>query len=288
MSGFEHGDVWLVGAGPGDPDLLTRKAERLIREATVVFHDALVGEGVLALVPPHVRLESVGKRSGRHSKDQSSIDRLIVDAALRGEKVVRLKGGDPAIFARANEELEACRAAGIRVSICPGITAASAAAADLGTSLTLRGLARKLVFVTAHTKTGATLDLDWKSLADRDATLAIYMGKAAAPIVSSKLIKAGLPSETPVALVENASLGDGARIVTRLDLLGLTADAALTEKPAVILIGRALGQCGGSPSRLRELPDRFGTRTCDLPSRIKIAKPILAHSGSPVLKGRLQ
>lgn len=242
MTQFDSGDVWLVGAGPGDPDLLTRKAERLIREATVVFYDALVGEGVLALVPAHVRMEPVGKRSGRHSKDQASIDRLIVEAALTGEKVVRLKGGDPAIFARANEELEACRAEGIRVSICPGITAASAAAADLGVSLTLRGLARKLVFVTAHSKNGATLDLDWQSLADKDATLAVYMGKAAAPTVSRKLIEAGLPVDTPVALVENASLGNGTRIVTRLDLLGLTANAALTDKPAVILIGQAVGE----------------------------------------------
>lgn len=264
MSEFEHGDVWLVGAGPGDPDLLTRKAERLIREATVVFHDALVGEGVLALVPPHVRLESVGKRSGRHSKDQPSIDRLIVEAALQGEKVVRLKGGDPAIFARANEELEACRAEGIRVSICPGITAASAAAADLGVSLTLRGLARKLVFVTAHTKTGATLDLDWKGFADKDATLAVYMGKAAASTVSRKLIEAGLPVDTPVALVENASLGDGTRIVTRLDLLGLTANAALTDKPAVILIGRALGESAMSSfySPQRRFEDETATSGC--------------------------
>ncbi len=257
MTQFDFGDVWLVGAGPGDPDLLTRKAERLIREATVVFYDALVGEGVLALIPPHVRMEAVGKRSGRHSKDQASIDRLIVEAALSGDKVVRLKGGDPAIFARANEELQACRAEGIRVSICPGITAASAAAADLGVSLTLRGLARKLVLITAHSKNGATLDLDWKSLADQDATLAVYMGKAAAPTVSRKLIEAGLPVDTPVALVENASLGNGTRIVTRLDLLGLTANAALTDKPAIILIGQALGESAtssfcGPPQRLAE------------------------------------
>src|SRR6185503_3434118 len=112
---FPRGMVWLVGAGPGDPDLLTRKAERLIRAASVVFHDALVGPGVLELVPSHVRLVSVGKRSGRHSKDQRTIDALIVDAALAGERVVRMKGGDPAIFGRATEELEACRAAGVPV-----------------------------------------------------------------------------------------------------------------------------------------------------------------------------
>ena len=141
---FARGTVWLVGAGPGDPDLLTRKAERLIAAADIVFHDALVGPGVLALVPPSVELVSVGKRSGRHSKDQRTIDMLIVEAALVGKRVVRLKGGDPSIFGRSNEELEACHAAGVPVHICPGITAASAAAADLGLSLTLRGTARRL------------------------------------------------------------------------------------------------------------------------------------------------
>ena len=235
------GEVWLVGAGPGDPDLLTRKAERLIRAASVVFHDALVGKGVLALVPDHVRLVSVGKRSGRHSKDQKTIDALIVEAALAGERVVRLKGGDPAIFGRASEEMEACRKAGVPVRICPGVTAASAAAADLGLSLTLRGLARRLTFVTAHTLKGQVLDLDWATLADPQATLAVYMGKAAAPQVSAGLIGAGLPADTPVALVENASLETGSHFITRLDLLPLAARTALGDGPALILIGQALG-----------------------------------------------
>jgi len=237
---IEPGEVWLVGAGPGDPDLLTRKAERLIRSASVIFHDALVGQGVLELVPAGVRKVSVGKRSGRHSKDQKSIDALIVEAALAGERVVRLKGGDPAIFGRATEELEACRAAGLSVRICPGITAASAAAADLGLSLTLRGLARRLTFVTAHTLKGQTLALDWEALADPQATLAVYMGKAAAPEVSAGLIRAGLSADTPVALVENASLENGGQFLTRLDLLPLAARTALGDGPALILIGQAL------------------------------------------------
>ncbi|GAA0274155.1 hypothetical protein GCM10009127_13250 [Alteraurantiacibacter aestuarii] len=234
------GEVWLVGAGPGDPDLLTRKAEKLICSASVIFHDALVGAGVLALVPPHVRLVSVGKRSGRHSKDQKTIDALIVEAALAGERVVRLKGGDPSIFGRASEELEACHAAGIAVHICPGVTAASAAAAGLGLSLTLRGLARRLTFVTAHTVKGQVVSLDWAALADPEATLAIYMGKAAAPQVSAGLIAAGLAPDTPVALVENASLDGESHFFTRLDLLPLAARTALAGGPAVILIGRAL------------------------------------------------
>lgn len=239
MTDFPRGMVWLVGAGPGDPELLTRKAERLIRSATVIFHDALVGPGVLELASPSVRLVHVGKRSGRHSKDQKTIDKLIVEAALAGERVVRLKGGDPSIFGRATEEIDACRAAGVPVRVCPGITAASAAAASLGQSLTLRGLARKLVFVTAHARAGESLDLDWAALADPQATIAIYMGKAAAREVSTRLQLAGLTGETPVALIENASLPQETRIATRLDLLPIAA-RALGDGPALLLIGEAM------------------------------------------------
>lgn len=234
------GEVWLVGAGPGDPDLLTRKAERLILAASVIFHDALVGPGVLDLIPARTRRVSVGKRSGRHSRDQRSIDALLVEAALAGERVVRLKGGDPSIFGRANEELEACRALGIAVNICPGITAASAAAASLGRSLTLRGLARRLTFVTAHTSGGKALSLDWAALADPQATLAIYMGKTAASDVAAGLIGGGLPADTPVALVENASLDDERLFHTRLDLLPIAASTALGSGPALLVIGEAM------------------------------------------------
>jgi uroporphyrin-III C-methyltransferase len=241
----EHGDfpagtVWLVGAGPGDPDLLTRKAERLIRAATVIFHDALVGQGALALAAGEARLVSVGKRSGRHSKDQRTIDEMIVEAALAGERVVRLKGGDPAIFGRATEEIAACRAAGVPLRICPGVTAASAAAASVGMSLTLRGLARRLTLVTAHVRAGEGTGLDWAALADPQATLAIYMGKAAAGEVSSGLIAAGLPADTPVLLIESTSLPEERHFATRLDLLPLAAKAALGDGPAVILIGQAM------------------------------------------------
>lgn len=243
MSDFPAGMVWLVGAGPGDPDLLTRKAERLLQGASIVFYDALVGPGVLALAGS-ARLVPVGKRSGRHSKDQKTIDQLIVAAALAGERVVRLKGGDPSIFGRATEEMTACRDAGVPVAVCPGITAASAAAASLGASLTLRGLARKLTLVTAHARAGEVLDLDWAALADPQATLAIYMGKAAAREVSQGLIAAGLAIDTPVAMVENASLPDERIFRTRLDLLPLAARTALGDGPALLLIGAAMGQGG--------------------------------------------
>lgn len=237
---FARGTVWLVGAGPGDPDLLTRKAERLIRAASVVFYDALVGPGVLELVPPSVRMVSVGKRSGRHSKDQKTISTLLVEAALAGERVVRLKGGDPSVFGRSAEELAECHGAGVPVRICPGVTAASAAAASLGKSLTLRGHARRLTFVTAHTTAGAALDLDWRALADPGATLAVYMGKAAAAELTAGLLAAGMPPETPVALVENASLPGERQFVTRLDLLPLAVRTALGQGPAILLVGQAV------------------------------------------------
>ncbi len=257
---FLAGDVWLVGAGPGDPDLLTRKAGRLIGEASVIFHDALVGEGVLALAGEGARLVNVGKRSGRHSRDQGTIDALIVEAALAGNRVVRLKGGDVAIFGRATEELAACRAAGLRVRICPGVTAASAAAADLGISLTLRGMARRLTFVTAHARSGEALTLDWEALADPAATLAVYMGKAAAADVARGLIAAGLPGDTPAALVESASLAAGARFLTRLDLLPIAARTALGEGPALILIGRAIGEAAAARDAASALAQRAGAR----------------------------
>lgn len=239
---IDPGTVWLVGAGPGDPDLLTRKAEKLICAADIIFYDALVGPGVLDLIPSHIEQVSVGKRSGRHSKDQATICDLIVRAALSGKRVVRLKGGDPSIFGRATEELDACANHDIPAKICPGVTAASAAAASAGLSLTLRGLARKLTFITAHAKLGEALDLDWAALADPQATLAIYMGKAAAQEVSSQLIKAGLTPSTPALVVENASLPDERIVKTRLDLLTIATGGKATSGPALLLIGRAVGR----------------------------------------------
>ncbi|WP_267347259.1 uroporphyrinogen-III C-methyltransferase [Sphingomonas sp. GM_Shp_2] len=237
---FTPGTVWLVGAGPGDPDLLTRKAERLIARADIVFFDALVGPAVLDLVPPGVERVSVGKRSGRHSKDQGTIDELIVAAARGAKRVVRLKGGDPSIFGRSTEEITACRAAGIAVRVCPGITAASAAAASGVASLTLRGLARQLTFVTAHAKAGEALDLDWAGLAGADRTLAVYMGRAAAAEVSRSLIAAGRAADTPVMIAVNVSLPDERIIRGRLDALAFLAAAISDRDPALLLIGEAV------------------------------------------------
>lgn len=237
---FAPGCVWLVGAGPGDPDLLTRKAARLIAAADIVFFDALVGAGVLDLIPTHAERVGVGKRSGRHSKDQATIDALIVRAARDGKRVVRLKGGDPAIFGRTAEEVLACTTAGVPVRICPGITAASAAAAAAGTALTQRGNARRLTFVTAHTQAGETLDLDWQALAAPDATLAIYMGRAAASSVMHQLIAAGRSPDTPVLVVVNASLPTERIIRGRLSSLAFLVETIGDKDPAVLIVGEAV------------------------------------------------
>lgn len=236
------GQVWLVGAGPGDPDLLTRKAEKLIAAADVIFHDALVGPGVIDLIPAHVERVGVGKRSGRHSKDQRTIDQLLVAAALSGKRVVRLKGGDPAMFARSMEEMTALRSAGVRVGICPGVTAASAVAASAGLSLSLRGIARRVQFITAHSRKGQALDLDWAALADPACTLAVYMGRDAAPELSRALIAAGLPRSTPALITCDASLPEERRLRTRLDLLPLVAPTFAGDRPTLILIGEAVAE----------------------------------------------
>lgn len=236
---FQPGQVWLVGAGPGDPDLLTRKAERLLAEADIVFYDALVGEGVLELAGD-AQMVSVGKRSGRHSKGQEQINDMLVAAALDGKKVVRLKGGDPSIFGRSAEEMDSLAAFGITVRICPGITSASAAAASGLASLTLRGLARKLTFVTAHARAGEKLELDWKGLAEADATLAIYMGRSAAGEIARELVVAGRSADTPVMVAVNVSRPDERILRGRLGALGFLVRTISEDAPTLLLIGEAV------------------------------------------------
>lgn len=237
---FPAGSVWLVGAGPGDPELLTMKAVRLIKRADIVFYDALVGQGVRALIPDRAECVSVGKRARRHSKDQPAINMMLVTAVRAGKRVVRLKGGDPMLFGRATEEIAAIEAAGFQVRVCPGITAASAAAAAAGLSLSLRGVARDVRFVTAHSRRGAALDLDWESLARDGSTLAFYMGRDAADSIARELMAAGMPGATPVLITCNASLPDEQRLATRLDLLGLATRSLAGAAPTLILIGSAV------------------------------------------------
>jgi uroporphyrin-III C-methyltransferase len=238
---LQPGEVWLVGAGPGDPDLLTRKAERLLTEADIIFHDALVGPGVLALAGRGAELVNVGKRSGRHSKDQDSINDMIVAAALAGKRVVRLKGGDPSVFGRSGEEMDALHRAGVPYSVCPGITAASAASASARLSLSLRGLSRRVQFVTAHAQAGEALDLDWEGIADPKATTAFYMGRSAAGEISRSLMDAGISGATPVLIACDVSLPSENLVHTRLDLLPLVARSLATGQPMLIIVGEAVG-----------------------------------------------
>lgn len=236
------GTVYLVGAGPGAADLLTLRAARLLAEADVVLYDALVGEDVLALAGK-AKLYNVGKRAGRPSTDQRFICRLLVRLAGRQRIVVRLKGGDPSLFGRAGEELDACRAAGVPVSIVPGVSAGFAAAASLGASLTLRGVARSVTFVTPATAKRGVQSNAWADAAANAETAVVYMGAVEAQRVRAELVTRGVPASRPVALVENASRSDE-RIVRGMlaDLVELAAK--LGDGPALMVIGEAVAEAG--------------------------------------------
>lgn len=232
------GQVWLVGAGPGDPELLTLKALKALQGADVVVHDGLVSDEILDLAPAAAQRISVAKRKSRHSYAQDEINRMLVAFALQGLKVVRLKGGDPFIFGRGGEELEACRAAGVECLIVPGVTAALAAGAGAGAPLTHRGLAQAVTFVTGHAAKGEEPDLDWESLAKPNQTVVIYMGLSTAAGVARRLTQAGRNPATPALIVENASRADERRIVTSLS--GLADAAADLKGPALLIVGESM------------------------------------------------
>ncbi|HEY3951462.1 uroporphyrinogen-III C-methyltransferase [Phenylobacterium sp.] len=232
------GAVWLVGAGPGDPELLTIKALKVFQKADVVVHDGLVSDEILALAPADARRVSVAKRKSRHSYSQDEINRMIVAFALEGLEVVRLKGGDPFIFGRGGEELEACRAAGVDCHVVPGVTAALAASAGAGAPLTHRGAAQAVTFVTGHAAAGKEPDLDWESLARANQTMVIYMGLSQAAPIAARLMAAGRAAATPALIVENASRVDERRLVTTLS--GLAEAASGFSGPALLIVGEAM------------------------------------------------
>lgn len=233
--------VFLVGAGPGDPDLLTLKALRVLQSADVILHDDLVSGAVLALAKPAAQRIAVGKRGGRPSIPQSKINAQIIALAQEGKRVVRLKGGDPMIFGRAGEEITACEAAGLAVDVVPGVTAALGAAASLRKSLTHRDFARRVQFVTAYAKDGGVPDdLDWSALADPVATTAIYMGKGVIADVAARILAAGLPAATPAMIVENATCSDERVFPATLGTMAARIGATKIEGPCIILLGRAL------------------------------------------------
>ncbi|ULJ73397.1 siroheme synthase CysG [Rhizobium gallicum] len=233
------GRVWLVGAGPGAEDLLTLRAQRVMMEADVIVFDALVPQAIVDMGRRDAERLSVGKRKGCHSKSQEEINDLLVQLGRQGKRVVRLKSGDPLVYGRAGEEMAALRAAGIGYEVVPGITSAFAAAADFELPLTLRGVASSLVFTTGHDLTGDVLP-DWASLAVSGATIAVYMGRTVAASVSERLMSAGLPAETIVAVVENASRADRRLLHGILrDLPDLQHRDELTG-PVMVIIGDAV------------------------------------------------
>jgi uroporphyrin-III C-methyltransferase len=233
------GKVTLVGAGPGDPELLTLKALKAIRQATLLLVDDLVSAEVVAHASKAARVVYVGKRGGCKSTPQAFIEKLMLMAAREGEQVVRLKGGDPFIFGRGGEEVEHLRAAGIAVEVVNGITSGLAAATSLAVPLTHRDHAQGVVFLTGHAQKGHTAP-DWKTLAAaaRDArlTLVIYMGVRSAARIQRDLLT-GLPAQTPVAIVQRASLPDQRQAVTTLGALAATIEAEGLASPSVIVVG---------------------------------------------------
>lgn len=234
-----RGKVYLVGAGPGAPDLITLRAAEILKRADVVFHDALVHPDTLRLAW-NAELIAVGKRCGKHSTAQRFINKRLVDAARKFNTVVRLKGGDPMLFGRAQEEIAALRAAGIDCEIVPGVTAALAASADLGVSLTQRGIARSVTFVTARVGAGEAAN-NWAASAAQADTAVIYMGVGQAAEIAAALLAAGVPDNTPAVIVENASLPEERRFALTLSELPQAAGLALSG-PAVIMLGEVFAQ----------------------------------------------
>jgi uroporphyrin-III C-methyltransferase len=234
------GKVTLVGAGPGDPELLTLKAARVLREAQVVLYDHLIGDDVMSLVPPQAHRISVGKRAGRHSFSQRAIIELMLSLARSGRPVVRLKGGDPYIFGRGGEEALALAEAGVPFEVIPGISAAQGAAAAAGMPLTHRDHAGALVYATGHLRAEDDQcgpDLDWDLLARPRQTAVIYMGVSALPQICEQLIAHGLPADTPAAVVERATHPGQRTIVGTVETLPALTLVHAVSSPALIVIG---------------------------------------------------
>ncbi len=245
--------VYLVGAGPGAPDLLTLRAARLLENADVVFYDALVHPDTIALAIKAKKI-AVGKRSGQVSTDQRFINRSLVEAATRFNHIVRLKGGDPMLFGRAQEEIDALREANIDFEIVPGITAALAASAQLGISLTRRGVARSVTFATPRIGPNESAS-EWSASALSADTVVLYMAAGQAPQIAASLIAQGKPASTPVAIVESATLKDERRIFTTL--AGLTASALNLSGPAVLCIGEVFDAAANTNFTNTNIYERF-------------------------------
>jgi uroporphyrin-III C-methyltransferase len=232
------GKVFLVGAGPGDPELMTLKAARALRASDVVLVDDLVNRGCLSHVRPDARIIEVGKRGGCKSTPQAFIEKLMVETARSGRTVARLKGGDPFVFGRGGEELEKLRLLGIEAEVIPGITAGTAVPATLGIPVTHRELARGVTFVTGHTRDGT--EPDWAALARSGTTLVIYMGLKRLPEIALCLMEAGMKPETPACAIENGTLRHQREVVgTLLDLPSHVLSKGIGS-PAIVVIGEVV------------------------------------------------
>lgn len=231
-----QGRVWLVGGGPGDPELLTLKAVRILQQAQVVVYDHLVSDAVLQFLPPEAERIFAGKRRNEHTMRQERINQLLVDLAGQGLRVVRLKGGDPFIFGRGGEEMQALAAAGVAFEVVPGITAASAASCYAGIPLTHRDYAQTVVLVTGHLKDG-TADLDWPHLVKPHQTVVIYMGLSGAPSICRQLMAHGAPADRPIAVVQTASLPGQDVLLSTLAQLPDDLARHPMQSPSLLIIG---------------------------------------------------
>lgn len=238
-SSSTNGFVWLVGAGPGAADLITLRGLRLLQSAQAVVYDELASRELLGHCPSGCELHAVGKRAGHHSATQAEINALLVKLGGEGKKIVRLKGGDPLIFGRAGEEIDALRAAGISFEVVPGVTAATAVAASLNLPLTHRDHSSAVIFITGHQCAANTGGLDWAALARLKATLCFYMGVQRLPEIVHNLFQHGMPGTTPLALVSEATLPS-----QKITLTTLAAAAAIPAgqivQPALVVIGEVV------------------------------------------------
>lgn len=236
----QPGKVFLIGAGPGDPDLMTLRALRLLQSADTVVYDRLVSREILALAPPEARMIPVGKSPHDHPVPQDRINDILAQEAGAGRIVARLKGGDPLIFGRGAEEAAHLAGSGIAVEYVPGITAAQGAASIAGVPLTHRGLATGVHYVTGHRAADQVLDLDWKRLADPDTTLVVYMGVASIGQIAVGLMTEGLPGSTPVLAISRATTAEETRLLSSLGRIGTDSRDSGLAAPTLFIIGKVV------------------------------------------------